>query len=158
MSCLERAQSTGINDRDTRHELESATDSEFDSEFDISVDNNLNREPPQHVLALLKRKTIQFSTFCEIGQRWEKSTKHIDLMQAIESFRDAVLVPINKYIVIFNMKNGLLTHAQDLSLETATIESIKLPNDVECASLALFCQLNDKIYCFGRSEQQFYKT
>lgn len=149
-SCLQRAQSTQIlHERDAESLVN-------ETEIESSIDSESEQSPQVHVLALLKRKTIQFSTFCEIEQKWEKSCKKIDLIQAIESFRDAIMIPVNKMIVILNMRNSVLSQAQNLSLETAAIESIKLPNDVECAGLALFCQLNDEIYCFARSDQHFF--
>ncbi|XP_031629439.1 uncharacterized protein LOC116344811 [Contarinia nasturtii] len=128
----------------------------LDSEPDFESEEEFVQSPPIPVLVLLKRKTIQFNTFCDIEQKWEKCIMKVDLMQAIESFRDAVMIPVEKNIVIFNMRNGFISQAQSLSLNTTNIECITLPIDIECARLALFCTLNNKIYCFARSDQQYY--
>lgn len=148
-SCIQRAQSTAIL-TELNSELEIATS----SGTDLTVEEEPS--PPVHVLALLKRKTIQFSIFCDIQQKWEKLATKIDLMQTIETFRDAVMIVIDQNIMMFNMQNGIISHAHHLALDTGAVETIRVPNDVECAKLALFCLLNDKIYCFARSDQQFF--
>ncbi|XP_055296570.1 uncharacterized protein LOC129565580 [Sitodiplosis mosellana] len=144
-SCRQRAQSTAIL-------------TELNSQIEIGPELTIEGKPSQtvHVLALLKRKTIQFSTFCEIEQKWENPSKKIDLMQTIETFRDAVMIVIHTNIMMFNMRNGVIAHAHHLALDTGAVETIRLPNDVECAKLALFCLLNDEIYCFARADQQFF--
>lgn len=152
---MQRAQSSTIST-----ELNSQIEIENELTNITTVDEEEEVEPTPlvHVLALLKRKTIQFDTFCDIEQKWEKSSKKFDLLQTIETFRDAVMIVINDDIMMFNMKNGVIAHAYHLVLDTGAVETIRLPNDVECDKLALFCQLNDKIYCFARSDQQFFHT
>lgn len=146
---MHRAQSTAIL-------TELSVDIETEPEDELTAEESL--EPPVHVLALLKRKTIQFSRFCEIEQKWEKLPKKIDLLQTIETFRDAAMIVIDTSIMMFNMRNGVIANAHQMALDTGAVETIKLPNDVECAKLALFCLLNDKIYCFARSDQHFFHT
>lgn len=129
--------------------------SDIDTQTFVSEGEIEQQSPSIPVLALLKRKTIHFYTFCDIEQKWEKCIMKKDLMQAIESFRDAIMIPVDKKIVIFNIRNGFISQAQSLSLNTMNIEWITLPINMECARLALFCTLNDKIYCFARTEQQY---
>lgn len=140
------------------HEADSddlTSESELDSEEDSESEPE-DQLPPLHVLSLLKRKTMQFSTFCEVEQKWERSSGKIDLTHSIDSFRDAIMIPVDQHIAIFHMQNGCISHAEHLALETTTLEKITLPNDIECAHLALFCHMNDKIYCFARSDQQYF--
>lgn len=138
----------------------SAILTELNSQIEIGPEHTIEEElkslPTVHVLALAKRKTIQFSSYCEIEQKWEKPLKKIDLQQTIETFRDAVMIVIDTNIVMFNMRNGVIAHVHHLALDKGVTETIKLPNDVECAKLALFCLLNDEIYCFARTDQQFF--
>lgn len=130
---------------------DSTSESESKSETDPE-----DQVPRIHVLGLLRRKTIQFSNYCEMEHKWEKLSGKIDLTHSIESFRDAIMIPVNKNIVIFHLQNGSISHAENLALETTTLETITLPNNVECANLALFCHSDDKIFCFARSDQQYY--
>lgn len=159
-SCIQRAQSTAIlTELNSEIELEleiETIETEHNESDSGTFQEELEPLPPVHVLALWKRKTIQFSAFSEIEQIWENSSKKINLMHTIEAFRDAVMIVIDQNIMMFNMQNGIISHAHNLTLSTGTVEPITLPNDVECAKLALFCLLNDKIYCFSRSDQQFY--
>lgn len=130
-----------------------------DLSFESELENETEPEdqlPKIHVLGLLRRKTIQFSTFCEVEHKWERLSGKIDLTHSIESFRDAIMIPVNENIVIFHLQNGSISHAEHLALGTTTLENITLPNNVECANLALFCHSNDKIYCFPRSDQQYF--
>lgn len=112
--------------------------------------------PPLHVLGLLKRKTAQFSTYCAIEHKWEKSSGKFDITYNIDSFRDAIMIPVDQQIMIFYMQSGSISHAERLALETTTLERITLPNDIGSANLALFCHLNAKIYCFARSDQEYF--
>lgn len=113
---------------------------------------------PVHILGLLKGNIIQFNTLRQIGNKyeWERLSTRVELTQAIVSNRDAFMVPVNNEIVIFFMQNGSISQAQRLAIETTTMENIALPNDIDRAELALFCPLNDTIYCFARNEQQFF--
>lgn len=163
-----RLSSTGENDLDglisesgcgSDNETEPEIDGESEIENDVEIDSEFepdDQPPPIHVLGLLKRKTVQFSQFCDVQQKWEKSSGKIDLTHGIESFRDAIMIPVDKHVVIFHMQNGSISHAQSLTLESAALENITLPHDIECANLALFCHMNDKIYCFARSDQQYF--
>lgn len=104
----------------------------------------------------MQRNTIQFNALCQIENKWERLPTRVELTHAIESFRDAIMIPVNDKIVIFYMKNGSIAQAQHLIIDTATMENITLPDDIDCANLALFCLLNDTIYCFARTNQQFF--
>lgn len=142
---LRHSESTGIHP-ETNIE-------QFEEELELDLEPP---EEPLHVLALFKRKTIQMSTFCEIEQKWERTANKIDLTHNIESFRDAFMVSIGEKLVIFYMRNGVLSQVQRLALDSSAVENITLPNGAECAGLALFCHLNDKIFCFARTDQQFF--
>lgn len=143
---LRRSESTGIHTETNIQQFEE----------ELEPDPTEEQLAPLHVLALFKRKTVQMSTFCEVEQKWEKTPKKIDLTHNIESFRDAFMIPIGEKLVIFYTRNGVLSQAQHLTLDTSAVENITLPNGAECAGLALFCHLNDKIYCFARTDQQFF--
>lgn len=146
---------------DNEIDNESEPENEAETEIEIDIEDEFESElddpsPSIHVLGLLKRRTIQFIQFCDVQQKWEKSSGKIDLTHGIESFRDAIMIPVDKSVVIFHMQNGSISHAQSLTLESAALENITLPHDIECANLALFCHMNDKIYCFARSDQQYF--
>lgn len=144
VSCVLRSQSTGID-------AKTIVEQEIESQ-----PNGQDQIQSIHVLGLLKRKTIQFSMFCEIEHKWEKTSKLIDLTLPIESFRDAVMIPVDKKMMVFHMQNGVASQAHHIPLDYSPVETIALPNGIEGAGLALFCQLNDKIYCFARTDQQFF--
>lgn len=134
----------------------SNSESDYGSNSHESKSETEKQPPPLHVLGLLKRRTVRFSAYCEIDHKWEKTYGKFDITHNIDSFRDAIMIPIDQQIVIFHMRNGSVSHAERLTLETTTLERITLPNKIECANLALFCHLNDKIYCFARSDQQYF--
>lgn len=144
VSCLQRSQSTAIY-----------SETNVEDEFELGPESNI-QEQPVHLLGVLTRKTIRFREFCEIEQKWEKTSKKIDLTLPIESFRDAVMIPVDYQMFVFHMQNGIASHLQQITLENSAVETITLPKDIECAGIALFCPLNDKIYCFARNCQQFF--
>lgn len=132
----------------------SSASSEHETEAEIEEE-----QPPQplHVLSLMQGSTIQFNKLNQIEKLWERSPTRLELTHAIESFRDAIMIPVNnEIIVIFYMRNGSISQAQRLTVESAIIEDITLPDDIGCANLALFCLLKDTIYCFARTNQQVF--
>lgn len=131
------------------------TELQNDRTFDTVQSEQTEKPPSIQVLGLLRRRTIQLAAFCEIQHKWEL-LKKIDLTHTIESFRDAIMIPMNKNLVIFHTRNGTISQVQNLSLDTFGVEKISTPNSADCAGLALFCLLNDEIYCFARADQQFY--
>ncbi len=134
---------------------ETLSQSESDNEFEDSDSDD--PIPLVHVLGLLRRKSIQFSAFCEIEKKWERSSGQIEVAHPIDSCRDAIMIPIGHQIMIFHMRSGSILHAEHLTLgSTTTMEKITLPNNVVFENLALFCHMNDMIYCFGRADQQYY--
>ena len=126
------------------------------SEHEIEPDIEEEPSQPLHILSLMQRNHIEFKVLHRIENRWERLLPRVELTHAIESFRDAIMIPANDKIVIFNMRNGSISQAQYLIIETAAMENITLPNDIGGATLALFCLLNDKIYCFARTDQQLF--
>lgn len=126
------------------------------SEDEIEPDVEEEQPLLPHVLSLMQRNTIQFNSLYQIKNKWERSPTQVKLTHAIESFRDAIMIPVNDKIVIFYMQHGFISQAQHLTIETATMENITLPVDIDCANLALFCLLNDTIYCFARTNQQVF--
>lgn len=133
----------------------SSSPTSTEHETDAESDDELPYQP-LHVLSLMQNDSIQFHTLRQNKRTWERSSTRVELTQSIESFRDAVMVPLNNEIVIFYMKNGFISQAQRLAMETTTVQTITLPDDIGCANLALFCRLNDTIYCFARSNQHVF--
>lgn len=135
-------------------DLDTDADSDLDSNLDHS-DDDTEEELPQ-VLGLLKRKSIHFSTFCEIEQKWETVSKKVDLPFAIESHRDAAMIPTENSVVIFHMQHGAVANVLRLALDSLAVESVAIPSDIARGDVALFCHLNDEIYCFPHTDQQFF--
>lgn len=135
-----------------------STTSSSSSSTEHETELEIEDQPPQsrHILSLMQENTIQFNTLRQMDKKWERSSTRIELTHTIESFRDALMIPVNNEIVIFYMKNGSISQAQRLTIETSTMENIALPDEIGCANLALFCQLNDKIYCFARTNHQIF--
>lgn len=155
---MQRCESTAVLFENPEEAGFKRCDHTFDTELHSMSESEPESDSPPltDVLGFVNRRTLQFSTLCEIEHKWENSLKKIDLTHAIESYRDAVMIPVEKNIVIFHMQNGGISQAQNLSFDTFAVEYIPLPNDVICAKLALFCLLNDEIYCFPRTEQHFF--
>lgn len=143
---------------DESDDLTSQPETESDNAFEDSKTDSESEEqtPPVHVLALLRRRTIQFSKFCESDGKWETSTGQINVAHSIDSCRDAIMIPVGNRIVIFHMQNGSIARAEYLTLGTKTLEKITLPCNVELTNFALFCHMNDVIYCFARADQQYF--
>lgn len=132
-----------------------STQSDFETEPDAG--DKERASPPVHVLSLMKSNTIQSFILCETEKKWERlSMTRVELTHTIDSFRDAIMIPVRNQIVIFHMKNGFISQARLLTAETAHMGNITLPNDIDRSELALFCPLNDTIYCFSRTDQQFF--
>lgn len=113
------------------------------------------------MLCLIKQKTVEFCCNSN-GEKWQQANIKFKLEIGVESFRDAVMIPIHKAIVIFHMRNAVAISVTILDLDNVGSENLLLPHDVHCANLALLCMFNDKIYCFARTGQQrfhmFVKT
>lgn len=150
---MQRCESTAVLSKNPQEPNCEHSDRTFHT--DVQLDHS-QTSPSKHVVGILRRRSLQFSTFCEVEQKWEITSKKIDLTHTIDCFRDAVMIPFKNDILIFNMRNRALIQAQNLSLDTFSVKNIALSNDVECAGLALFCLLNDEIYCFARSDHQFF--
>lgn len=127
---------------------------ESQSEYETEPEIEEEQSPPHHVLSLITRNFIQFKTFCQIETKW-KNWPTTELTHSIESLRDAIMIPVNNKIVIFHKRCGFISGAQQLTVETATMENITLPDSsIGCVELALFCRLNDTILCFPRTHQK----
>lgn len=118
-----------------------------------------DQSQPVHILSLMKHNNIQFKTFDQIENKWNESPTRIELTHSIESHRDAIMIAVNDKIVIFHMSGGFISQAQQLAVDSATMENITLPNNIGRDELALFCRLNDTILCFARNDNQqsFYR-
>lgn len=135
------------------------SESESETELEDSQDSESDEQQPLlHTLVILKRKTIEFNTFHEIERRWDKSTGQTHITHPIDSFRDATMIPLaGQRIVLFHMRNGSVSHAELLTLETtAAVDRVTLPCHVENANFALLCHMNDRIYCFPRADQHYF--
>lgn len=154
----QEAQNRCDEDDDSMSESGCASQNESQSEAEVDCNFNFNFEieqqlEPVHVLAVFKRNSIAFNQLCGRLSKWVKSSGSIEVATGIESFRDAVLIPLDGQIVIFHMENGSVSQAQCLKLNNMDVESIALPRD--CANWTSLCRTSDKILCFSSDQQNF---
>lgn len=152
-----RTQLTRLHD--TVHSLGDKSERDLDTHqclvATIECEPSDNQQSIIHVLTLINRKSIQFTFIDEIENKWEKLPLEFDwTMQEITSFRDAIMISVDEQVLVFHMDNGSVSDITNVALDIGTVEHVALPTDVKCTNLVLFCQLNDKIYCFPHSEQQ----
>lgn len=112
---------------------------------------------PINIIVHMHHKEISLNTFCSIKHEWEYSTKIISVSHDIDTFKETVMFPINNNIYVFYVDNSSITHVQSVDIETQFVQDIQVPGEVQQFSSALFCLLNDEIYCIGRNEQNSYQ-
>lgn len=151
-----------ISNDDSDEDDSSTPQSEVESEIEFEDFQDSVYDEQQslvHTLVVLKRKNIEFNAFNQIERKWGRSICQIaHIAHPIDSHRDATIIPVNDQgIVIFHLQSGLVSHAELLTLETAAVHRVTLPScHVENTNFALFCYMNDKIYCFSRVDQHYF--
>lgn len=110
------------------------------------------------IVVHMHKRDIQFSSFCGMQHEWNVWPRKISVAHDIDTFKETVIHSIDRYVYVFYMSNGVISFVQQIEWEMAIIADVFVPNDVKCFAAALFCLLNDEIYCFTRNEQNsFYK-
>lgn len=139
------------NIEDEKADTETEVEEEEESESEYSEPKLIN------IIVFMHPKEISFNTFCSIKHEWEYSTKIISVSHDIDTFKETVMFPINNNIYVFYVDNCSITHVQSIDSETSFVEDIHVPPYVQQCNSALFCLLNDEIYCIGRTEQNSYQ-
>lgn len=106
--------------RSSQTHLSLLQNEQHQSDTDTDIDRTTSSKEPQseHVaeletedeersLRLIKSNTIQFFTLHQTENKWKRSlTTRVELMHAIESFRNAIMIPVKNQTMISHMKNG----------------------------------------------------
>lgn len=110
---------------------------------------------PTGVVVNINKSVMRFSTLTmgDCGHEWNFWPTKISVAHDIDTFKDTVIFPIDRDIYVFYIANGNISYVQAIEWEIPTVTDVFVPNNVNSFGAALFCLLNDEIYCFSRTEQ-----
>lgn len=135
---------------------------EYDNDtikLDINTKNNAKEAQikPNGTIVQMHKRDIQFSQFCSMRHEWRCLPTKISVAHDIDTYKDTIIFPIDRHIYVFYIANGNIGYVQRIEWGLSiSIVDVLVPDDVKCFAAALFCLLNDEIYCFSRTEQNSY--
>lgn len=113
-------------------------------------------QKPTGIVVHMHKRDILFSTFCGMQHEWNMWPAKITVAHDIDTFKETVIHPIGRHIYVFYMIGGRISNVQQIDWEAPAVVDVLVPDDVKSFAAALFCLLNDEIYCFTRTEQNSY--
>lgn len=110
---------------------------------------------PTGVVVNIDKSVMRFSTLAigGCGHEWNCWPNKISVAHDIDTYKETVVFPIDRDIYVFYIANGNISYVQAIEWEIPTVTDVFVPNNVNSFGAALFCLLNDEIYCFSRTEQ-----
>lgn len=113
-------------------------------------------QKPTGIVVHMHKRDILFSTFCGMQHEWNMWPSKITVAHDIDTFKETVIHPIGRHIYVFYVIGGSISNVQQIDWEAPAVVDVLVPDDVKSFAAALFCLLNDEIYCFTRTEQNSY--
>lgn len=137
----------------TQKQCESTEDQFVTSEIEAAA-SDINKDC---ILVHLNKESMEFDTFCDIGIKWEQlPSTGLKVPYDTERFNEISMIAANNRILIFHISNSVISRVHYVNVVNFTIEDVPVPKHIEDLGSAIFCQLNDEIFCFGRSEKQSF--